>query len=200
MPDTNDSAAWRPETNRDVLDFLATRRSVAAKTLTVPVPERGELETLLEIASRAPDHGKLVPWRFVVIEGDRLADIADAAVGRLAELGADESSREKTRNVYLTGATVVAVVFRPQASPKIPAWEQELAAGAVCTLFLSAALAAGWGANWLTGALARDTPFLTSALGLTEEEWVAGFMHVGTPRIRPAERDRPEVRDITTWL
>ncbi|MEL6476453.1 MAG: nitroreductase [Pseudomonadota bacterium] len=184
----------------EVLDFLATRRSTAAKTLTAPGPEGAALSDLLTLASRVPDHGKLAPWRFVAVTGDSRGTVAEAALTRLADLGEDATSIEKARAVWATGATIVAVIFSPRESAKIPLWEQELAAGCVCLTLVNAALASGWGANWLSGKLSRDQGFLAETLGCAPGEWAPGFIHLGTPRITPAERDRPDAAALTTWL
>ncbi|MEM7178832.1 MAG: nitroreductase family protein [Pseudomonadota bacterium] len=189
-----------PNPNPAALAFLRARRSVTAKTLVAPGPDRAALSDLLTLASRVPDHGKLVPWRFVVIDAAAQAAFREAALARLAELGQDASAIEKARVILSLDVPIVAVMFSPKPSPKIPEWEQEMAAGAVCLSLVNAALAAGWGANWLSGPLCRDAPFLTRTLGATPGEWVPGFIHLGTARLAPAERDRPDIGEITTWL
>lgn len=100
----------------------------------------------------------------------------------------------------MQGALAVAVVAAPKASEKIPEHEQALSAGAVCLSLLNAALAAGWGANWLSGWAATDQPFLSATLGLREREWVAGFIHLGSETAPPPDRPRPDVAALTTWL
>ncbi|MEM7506825.1 MAG: nitroreductase [Pseudomonadota bacterium] len=189
-----------PDPRPDVLDFLLTRRSHTAKTLTGPGPEGAALTPLITAAARVPDHGKLEPWRFVVIGTAALPRICDAALTRLSALGQDDASLEKSRVVFSHGATIVAVIASPKPSEKIPVWEQELSAGALCLGLVNAAHAAGWGANWLTGPLARDRAFLRDALGCADHEWAPGFIHIGTPQITPAERDRPDIEALTTWL
>lgn len=190
-----------PPTHRpEVLDFLSTRRSVPAKTLGGPGPEGSDLLTLIEMASRVPDHGKLVPWRFIVIGSDKQRAVGEAAMNRLRVLGHDQGAVDKIATVFSHGATIVTVVFSPHLASSIPSWEQELASGAVCLSLVNAALASGWGANWLTGALSRDRAFLKETLGCNIDEWVAGFIHIGTVRIPPAERPRPDIGKLTTWL
>lgn len=184
----------------DVLDFLLTRRSRPAKTLADEGPDRAALMTILTAAARTPDHGKLEPWRFVVIEGEARARVKAAAAGRAAEIGLDAAGVEKTASAFGQGAVIVAVLARPKPSEKIPAWEQELSAGAVCLGLVNAALAAGWGANWLTGPLARDAAFLSGALGAREGEWAAGFVHIGRETVVPSDRPRPDVAGLVTWL
>ena len=188
-----------PRHRPDVLDFLRNRRSVAAKTLVAPGPTRAALEEILEAGARSPDHGMLVPWRFVVLEGAAKARIA--AEGRKAALaaGLGEDGAGKAERSAGLGPVVVAVICAPVASEKIPVWEQELAAGGVCLALVNAGLAAGWGANWLTGPVARDPGYLRAAFGAEEPAFIAGFIHFGTASVAPAERARPELAAITEW-
>lgn len=184
----------------EVLDFLLSRRSRAARTLTAERPDDATLAAILAAGIRVPDHGMLTPWRLVQIERGAMADIAAAARARADGLGLDPAKAEKTAAQFTQGGVILAVVSAPVASDKIPRWEQELSAGAVCATLLYAALASGWGANWLTGPLARDAPFLSGALGLDQSESVAGFIHVGGEGITPAERARPDGAALITRL
>jgi len=186
----------RPE----VLDFLLTRRSRPAKTLALPVPTHEELAPILTAAARSPDHGKLVPWRFIVLEGAALQRLAEDVVKRGPQLGVEGDKLEKARTQFADADLVVAVVSSPVLSRKIPEIEQILSAGAVCLSMLNAALASGWGANWLTGWMASDRTFLRNGLSLSKSEFVAGFIHIGTERNIPPERPRPDVKAITTWI
>ena len=189
-----------PDPRPDVLDFLLTRRSRPAKTLGATAPGRAEIETILTAAARTPDHGKLAPWRFIVLtRSEERARIAEQARRHMKAAGLEAEKVEKNVNSFAHGGVIVAVVASPKPSDKIPRWEQELSAGAVCLALLNAALASGWGANWLTGPLARDTGFLTAALGCTADEFVAGFLHIGEERVAPADRDRPDLSEITEW-
>ncbi len=190
-----------PEKRPEVLDFLLTRRSRPAKTLGERGPDREEMQVLLTAAARSPDHGKLVPWRFVVLaDRARREALVGQAARRLEQIGHDPARIEKDSGAFLQGAVIVAVISSPVASDKIPRWEQEFAAPAVCLSLVNAALASGWGANWLTGPLARDRAFLSDALGCAEGETVAGFVHIGEETVAPPDRDRPDVAAITTWL
>jgi nitroreductase len=187
--------APRPE----ALDFLLTRRSRPAKTLAAPGPDRAALRTLLTAAARTPDHGKLEPWRFVVIAGAAQARMAATVRARAAALGHAPEAAEKAASAFTQGAVIVAVLASPKPSEKIPEWEQLMSAGAVCLSLLNAALAAGWGANWLSGWASRD-PEVLAALGARGAEFVAGFLHLGTETVAPPERPRPDVDALTTWL
>ena len=186
--------------NQAALDFLLTRRSRPHKTLTSPAPDREALQPLLTAAARTPDHGKLEPWRFIVLEQSALHRLAALTRSRGAELGQDAEQIEKIAGMFETAPLSVAVVASPKASPKIPEIEQTLSAGAACLALLNAALAAGWGANWLTGWTAFDRPFLSQGLDLEEPEYVAGFIHIGTQTSTPPDRPRPNIDAITTWV
>jgi nitroreductase len=163
------------------------------------VPDRAALSTLLTAACRVPDHGKLEPWRFVVLERgalDRLAALADA---RAAALGLDPEQAAKGRGQFAESPLAVAVIASPKGTDRIPAQEQTLSAGCVCLTLVNAALAAGWGACWLTGWPAYDRGFVEAGLGIGDGEWVAGFVHLGTARNRPPDRPRPDVAALITW-
>lgn len=189
-----------PEPNLDALDFLRTRRSRPAKTLTLPVPSRDEVSELLTIAARSPDHGKLEPWRFLVLERAALQRLAAAVPGRGAALGIEPEKIDKMAAQFGNAHLAVAVVSSPQDSEKIPQIEQVLSAGAVCLALLNACLAAGWGANWLSGWASHDRDFVRDDLGLLPHETIAGFIHIGTETAAPPERPRPDVAAITTWI
>ncbi|WP_102109396.1 nitroreductase family protein [Oceaniglobus roseus] len=188
-----------PAPNPAALDFLLTRRSRPAKTLGLPVPDRDELCTLLTAAARTPDHGKLEPWRFIVLDRRALEALAERIGERGEALGTDPEKLAKDLDTYGKANLVVAVVAAPKASEKIPAIEQTLSAGAVCLSLLNAALAAGWGANWLSGWMAYDEE-ITGWLGLAGGESIAGFVHLGSESSEPPERPRPDIDAITTWF
>lgn len=183
------------------LDLLSRRRSVGPMLLAEPAPEGEGLERLLTIAARVPDHGRLVPWRFIVIRGsarERLGTmIADWA--RADDPAIDERRLEQERNRLSRAPLVVAVVSRAAAHPKIPEWEQTLSAGAVCMNLSVAANAMGYSTSWLTEWIGYDRRVL-DALGLSAHERIAGFVHIGTARETPAERPRPALADIVTSI
>ncbi len=186
--------------NPSALEFLQTRRSHPYLTLTAPTPDADELIQLLTVAARSPDHGMLVPWRFIVIERPAMARIADALRQRGAELGKVPSLVGKAAQVFEKANLVVAVIASPNPEAKIPAIEQTFSAGAVCLSLVNAALAAGWGATWLTGFGAHDTEFRRVALGIEPPEYVAGFVHIGTGTKAPEERPRPDVEALVSYI
>ncbi|WP_420862841.1 nitroreductase family protein [Algirhabdus cladophorae] len=186
--------------NPDALDFLLTRRSRPAKTLGLPIPDRATVQTLLEAAARTPDHGKLEPWRFIVLEQAALHRLAQAVPDRGAALGQPQDKIEKMQNQFGNAHLAIAVVASPKASEKIPPIEQTYSAGAVCLALLNAALASGWGANWLSGWASHDAAFCQTHLGLTAQESIAGFIHLGTAQNVPPERPRPNLDHITSWV
>jgi nitroreductase len=188
-----------PDPCPKVMDFLLSRRSRPAKTLGPGGPDRAGLERILTAAARSPDHGKLVPWRFVVIEGKARERAAALAAKRAEALELDENTAAKSISAFTQGDVIVAVISSPKASEKIPSWEQHLSAGAVCLALLNAAMASGWGANWLSGKMAYDPVFKHEMLGCGPDEAVAGFIHIGTETVTPADRPRPDVAALTTW-
>lgn len=189
-----------PPRNDAALDFLLTRRSRPAKTLTTPAPDRAALTPILTAAARTPDHGKLEPWRFIVIEGAALGRLAALVRDRGAALAKTTEEIEKAQSQFLDSPLCVAVIESPKASPKIPGIEQTYSAGAVCLALLNAALAAGWGANWLSGWASHDAGFRTEGLGLAAHERIAGLIHIGTETSAPPERPRPDLEAITAWI
>ncbi|RMD90434.1 MAG: nitroreductase [Alphaproteobacteria bacterium] len=189
-----------PDPSPAALEFLLTRRSRPAKTLRAPGPSREELRRILTAAARSPDHGKLEPWRFIVLERGALGRLAALAEERGRALGLDPDQIEKTRRQFADGVEAVAVIEVQKPSEKVPPIEQSYSAGAVCLALLNAALASGWGANWLTSWAAHDREFVRDGLGLAENERVAGFIFLGTETVAPPERPRPDIEAITTWM
>ncbi|MDH4384717.1 MAG: nitroreductase [Caulobacter sp.] len=177
-----------------VIDFLANRRSSSAVTLAAPGPDKEQLADMLRLAARTPDHGKLAPWRFVILR--------DAAKVSFAE-GLEAIARDRPDAGKLAAKLVklkapplaVAVIFSPRPGD-IPIWEQTLSAGAVCILLLQAASAMGFGGNWITDWYAYD-PQARSLLGLGPDEQLAGYVLLGTATEPPSERIRPDVEALT---
>ena len=189
-----------PDPIPEVMEFLLSRRSRPAKTLGPGGPDRAGLMRILTAAARSPDHAKLEPWRFVVIAGAARERAAALAATRAAALELDEKATAKAVAGFTQGAVIVAVISSPKRSEKVPTWEQHLSAGAVCLALLNAALASGWGANWLTGPMAYDRVFRRDFLGCGAGEAVAGFIHIGTETAAPPERPRPDVAALIRWL
>jgi nitroreductase len=178
-----------------VLDFLARRRSASAATLRAPAPSAEQLRDLLRLAVRVPDHGKLAPWRFILLEGeakarfvDKLEQIADASVDR---------EKRKGALFKLKIPPMAVVVVSHYIEGKIPEWEQRMSSAAVCANLIIAAQAMGFGANWITDWYAYDDQ-ATALLGLTGDERVSGFVYLGTPAEPPQERVRPEVEALVS--
>lgn len=182
------------------LDFLLTRRSVPSKTLVHPAPDRATVERILQAGARVPDHKMLEPFRFIVLSDAALNRLADRAHARALALDLGPEQAEKTANGFRIPPLSIAVVASPKPTDIIPEVEQTLSAGAACLSVLNAALASGWGANWITGWAAFDRAFLRGELGLAECEYVAGFIHMGTVSLRPKERGRPDLSAITQWV
>ncbi len=183
----------------DALDLLKTRRSIPAQFLAEPAPTDAEIETLLTIASRVPDHGKLAPWRFVIIRGS-----ARAALGeRLADLLAARDPAtpaqrlDEERGRFTRAPLVIAVISRAAEHVKIPIWEQQLSAGASVMNLEIAAHAMGFAACWLTEWVAYDAE-ASAIVGTRAGERIAALVHIGTPTIPPQDRPRPALADIVT--
>jgi len=183
-----------------VISFLSARRSVKPDRLAAPAPSPEELETIFTIASRVPDHKKLAPWRFIVIEGEARAKLGDviAEACIAAEKEAPSHVRLETERGRLQRAPmVIADVSRITPHRSAPEWEQVLSAGAACFNLCLAANALGYGTSWITEWIAYNKAVGT-ALGLGENERVAGFIYIGTPMEAPSERERPVLSDIVS--
>jgi nitroreductase len=185
-----------------MIELLKSRRSVKPDMLAAPAPSAAELETILTIAARVPDHKKLAPWRFVVIEG--------AAREQLGELAAEACRREEAeppshvrldteRRRFTRAPLVIAVVSRVRETRGAPEWEQILSAGAACMNLCVAANALGYASCWITEWISYSKTF-TEGFGLAANERLAGFVHIGTAAEKPADRERPALADVvTTW-
>ena len=179
--------------------LLQTRRSLKPAELIGPGPSASDVDTLLTIASRVPDHGKLAPWRFIVFEGESQlkagAAIAAAFVAKYPDAKPDQIEFERRR--LARAPLVIAVVSRAARHVKIPEWEQVLSAGAAAMSLVLAAHALGFAAAWITEWYAYDRGVL-DALGLKPHEKIAGFVHIGRPAHAPEDRPRPALADIVT--
>jgi len=185
-------------TSPETIDLLLRRRSFSAKAMVPPGPDDAQLDLVLRAGHRVPDHGKLGPWRFIVIRGDARERLGAVAAGlvRADDPAADPVRLEVERTRFLRAPVVVCVTSRTVPA-KVPEWEQVLSAGAACQNILLAAHALGFGANWLTEWPAYDARF-RGALGLAEGERVAGFIYIGSAVSSPEERVRPALADVVS--
>ena len=183
----------------DAIELLKTRRSVKPREMSGPGPSPAELETILTIGARVPDHGKLAPWRFIVFEGDARRRAGDVIAGVFARKNPDASRPEiDIEKQRLTDAPlVIGVVSLTKPHPKVPPWEQEMSAGASAMNIVTAATALGYGACWLSGWFSFDRDVL-DGLGLKADEKLAGLIHIGTVSRPSEDRPRPVLSDIVT--
>lgn len=177
-----------------IIDSLLNRNSAPIQELRDPAPTDAEIETMLTIACRVPDHGRLAPWRFILYRGEardeigrRLAALAEAREGPLPEV---RRSKELTR--FSRAPLVIGVVSSPKEHPKIPQWEMFLSGGAAAMSLVMAANALGYGTNWITNWYS-DLEEGRALLGLAPHERVVGFIHVGSYDGPAPERPRPDV-------
>jgi nitroreductase len=187
--------------NPEPLRALRDRRSVPASQLGAPGPDAQALRQLLEMAIRVPDHGKLVPFRMILLEGNARLAFGTRLSALLETRRPDlsDAKREKERRRYEHAPLVVAVVSRIDPNSSVPAIEQQLAAGSVAYNLLLGAQALGFGAQWLTGWAAYDEE-VAALLGLVANEGIVGFVHIGTPAMDAPERERPVVEDVvSSW-
>ena len=179
------------------INLLLTRRSVPPRLMVAPAPTAAEIETMLTIAARVPDHGRAVPWRFIVIGPDGGAKLGEliAATYRSDHPDATDATIETERSRLVRAPLVIAVISHAHAHPKAPEWEQILSTGAAAMNLVLAANALGYSANWHTEWYAYDRR-VTSELGLDDTERVAGFVHIGTASEQPLDRPRPSLAEV----
>ena len=179
------------------LDLLLTRRSGSAKAMKEPGPNKKQLAQILQAGARAPDHGKLFPWRFIVFEGKGRERAGDIFAEVMEAEGERAKQVEEERGRFLRAPVVIGVISAARESHKIPVWEQELSAGAVCQNILIAATALGFVGNWLTEWYGYH-PVVKERLGLKPGERVEGFIYIGTAKDELEERPRPDMDKIVT--
>lgn len=188
--------AEKPKTTPDeaVLTFLERRRSVPLSMVGGPGPDEGQLHRLLTIAARVPDHGRLEPWRFILYSPQAGRAIGERLMARAEELRGplSEPDRERERNRLNRAPIAVGVVSAPKPHETIPQWEQFLSAGAVAMNLVTAATAHGFAANWITGWYSDDAK-ARAILGLSEDERMAGIVHIGGTDATVPDRPRPDV-------
>lgn len=185
--------------NDALVDYLKTRRSVGMAFLGDPGPTDAEIEEILTIGTRVPDHGKFAPWRLVLIQGDDRQVIGDrlAEIAKRKRPGIDEASLDMERRQFLPAPLTVGVIYSPKPNPKAPELEQLLSAGTVCFNLCNAAFALGYGASWVTRWFGFD-PDAQAMLGARGGERFVGFVHIGTASATPDDRDRPALADVVS--
>jgi len=190
---------FNPE-NVATYDLLMRRRSVKARDMKGPGPDHTTVEKILAAGMRVPDHGKLAPWRFLVLTGEdrtRLGELI--ATGLVAENETSEKIAEKMKGYASQGPVLIVAIHSPSTERAIPLWEQQLSIGAACQNMLIAATALGYASQWLTG-WASYSPTVTNGLGLAEGEKIAGFLFFGNHADRnPTERPRPTIENHISW-
>lgn len=183
-----------------LLDYLAVRRSVPAFQMCEPGPDKSEIESILSLAVRVPDHGKIAPWRFIVYRGEERARIGEELLAMALEknpaLSEEMIKVERTR--FTRAPVVIGVISTAAPHAKIPEWEQVMSAGAVCLNLLMAANAHGYVSNWLSEWFAFDERAYP-LLGVKPGEKVAGFIHIGSTEFPIVERPRPALEDVVSW-
>ncbi|MDP2116836.1 MAG: nitroreductase [Brevundimonas sp.] len=186
-----------PVPSAEMQDRLARRRSAPAQNLTAPGPSQAGIERILSLGARTPDHGKLFPWRFVVMGPDSRAELARALVP-LAVRQPDPGKAVRVLSKLTAPPLTILVLSVPVPGHKVPVWEQQLSAGAVCMNLAHAANALGFAASWITDWYSYD-PEALALYDIRAGEQVAGFIHIGTPAEPSLERPRPDVARLTTW-
>ncbi len=183
----------------EAYNLLMHRRSVKTRDMRDPGPDREALKKILAAGMRVPDHGKLAPWRFIVLTGPERAKLGKAITdGMIAEFESSPKVAEKMSGYATQSPTLIIAVYSPNQSRPIPEWEQQLSTGAACQNMIIAATALGYAAQWLTG-WASYSKYVSKALKMTAHEKIAGFMFFGSPSRQPTERPRPNPADHVTW-
>lgn len=185
--------------NAALRDYLKTRRSVGIGFLKDPGPNAEELEEILTMGLRVPDHGKFAPWRLILIAGDDRVRAGEklAEIARRNRPELDEAGLEIERRQFLPAPLTIGVVFSPRPNPKAPELEQLLSAGTVCFNLCNAAFAMGFAASWVTRWYGFD-PAAQTMLGARGGERFVGFVHIGTPTVAPEDRDRPALENVVS--
>ncbi|MGL5700306.1 MAG: NAD(P)H nitroreductase [Kluyvera sp.] len=165
----------------DALDLLLNRRS--ASRLAEPAPAGDALQNILRAGMRAPDHGTLQPWQFIIVEGDGRERFSQLLEQGAKAAQSDEKAVEKARNAPFRAPLIIAVIAKCQAHPKVPVWEQEMSAGCAVMAMQMAAAAQGFNGIWRSGAL-TESPIVREGLGCGELDKIVGFLYLGTPQLK----------------
>lgn len=182
------------------MELLLTRRSVKVAMLASPGPNADELQSILTAAARVPDHKRVVPWRFIIFEGEARASFGEVLASACAAEEASPPSSvrlDMERARLMRAPTVIAVVNRVVPTPGVPEIEQMLSCGAACQNLVLAANALGYGTCWITEWYSFS-PRVGKALGLADNERMAGFIYIGTAQERQADRERPSLAQIVS--
>ena len=192
---------YPPSRLKDAADRIRERRSVRAADIVEPGPSESEINEMLEIASRVPDHGKLGPWRFLIFDGDSRQKFGELLRSQFAKTNPDSSEAilEREYSRFMRAPTIIGVISKVDPASRIPEWEQILSSGAVCQNLLVGASLMGFAAQWLTEWYAYDE-VIAKSLGLIENERVSGFIYIGSATEKPTERARPDLQSrISKW-
>ncbi len=178
---------------------LLTRRSVSVRDMAAPAPSEDALALILRAATRVPDHGKLCPWRIVVLQEEGQRQLGQVAAGLFMKAYPDASSAQRNAELqrFMRAPLCLAVLSTPKPGSK-PVWEQELSAGAVCMNILHAAHMLGYAGKWLTEWVAYDAEIL-AALGGAPSDKIAGFLYLGSKTSEPEDRERPSLEAVVEW-
>lgn len=182
----------------DALELLVSRRSAAR--LAEPAPAGEQLQNILRAGMRAPDHGTLQPWQFVIVEGEGRTRFAQLLEQAAIAAKSDEKAIEKARNAPFRAPMIIIVIAKCQAHPKIPVWEQEMSAGCAVMAMQMAAVAQGFNGIWRSGALI-ESPIVHAGLGCGELDKVVGFLYLGTPQLKaPTTFALPDTTPFVRYL
>jgi len=190
----------------EVIKFLQSRRSVVAKKMLPTAPTEDQLSNIIRCGLRVPDHSNVQPWRIIVLKDDARRRFAEKIVLPAAEANAEKKQealtdtlREMELSRLLRGGLVIAVLSKPVIPHKVPVWEQQLSAGAVCSHLLMAAQSLNFAAQWITEWLAYEPTIIEALGGNPEHDLIAGFIHIGGKTEAPGERSRPLESEIVSY-
>ena len=188
---------------KNIVDFLQIRRSVTAKSMTNENFNDEDLSTILNCGIRVPDHGALNPWKLTVIKNDAKLRIGNDVLAKEFNINHPEASEDEIdyeRKRFCRASVVIAVLFKPVSHPKIPLWEMQLSAGAVCTTLLIASQSLGYAAQWLTEWYAYNRNMIKELGGNPDTDKIAGFIYIGNKDKSPIERRRPKKENVIEYL
>ena len=188
---------------KNIIDFLQIRRSVTAKSMTNENFNDEDLNIILNCGIRVPDHGALNPWKLTVIKNDAKLRIGNDVLAKEFKINHPEASEDEIdyeRKRFCRASVVIAVLFKPVSHPKIPLWEMELSAGAVCTTLLIASQSLGYAAQWLTEWYAYNRNMIKELGGNPDTDKIAGFIYIGNKDKSPIERRRPKKENVIEYL